>query len=168
MNKEITHPNTAPIKKAKRKSPDSADKDMLFCFKMIPISQAKVQKLIDELETWPEKNPKEKTITAFYRSHGLTRSTFYSLIAKHPALKESHEIAMRTLGERLWGKAVDKEADWKPIHFNLHNYAPEFKENYAFHAAMSAKDQQANETKFVVIERFPETSIVPVKIVDKE
>ena len=56
---------------------------------------------------------------------------------------------MQTLGERLWGKAVDKQADWKAVHFMLHTYGDEYKDSDKYHNDMK-KEQAEAERAYVV------------------
>jgi len=148
--------------KPKRKSPEEKQ-DLALAFKAIPVSKSMVEQMIEELPDWPKRNPENKTITEYYLSKGLVNSTYYNLLNKYPALKEAHQIALRRIGERLWGNAVDRKADWASTKWNLHNYAEEFKENNAYHARLANEESDKNGPAFVVIEKMPETSVVKSK-----
>lgn len=146
----------------KRKTPEEKQ-DIALAFKSIPISKAMVEQMVEELPDWPKKNPDNKTITEYYLSKGLVHSTYYNLLNKYPELKEAHQIALRRIGERLWGNAVDRKSDWAATRWNLHNYAQEFKDNNAYLAALAKQENENVGPAVVVIEKMPETSVVKRK-----
>lgn len=135
-------PSTKNNSKTKRKTPIGGD-DLVYAFKVIPVSESIVEEWAEELEKWVKKNPKAKTITEFIRFKGINRSTFYNLIKKHQCLADAHENAMRELGERLWGDAVDRKADWKAVQFMLHTYAPEFELANKYHSDLKKQEEEA-------------------------
>lgn len=139
--KKTNNISTKDKKTTKRASPIT-DPDCIYSWRTIPVSEAMVEKIAEELLEWPAKNPEAKTITEFYLSKGLTRSTYNRLVNRHEVLGEAHEITMRRLGERLWGRAVDNQAQWKPVHFMLHNYAQEFKESDAYHTDIKIQEER--------------------------
>jgi len=125
--------------KPKRVSPGSnTDPEHIYSYRMIPVSAAMVENMIKELKEYPEKNPNAKFITPYYRSKGFAHNDYYRLIAKYPLLKEAHQDALRTIGERLWSNAVDRKADWSPVKHRLYSYAKEFKEDDEHHARLKA------------------------------
>ena len=48
------------------------------------------------------------------------------------------------------GRCVDSQAQWKPVHFMLHNYATEFQEANAYHTNL--KQLEAGDSKIVVVQ----------------
>lgn len=150
---EQTIKNTTEKKlRAKRAAPIT-DPDCVYSWRTIPVSLAMVEKIAEELLEWPAKNPQAKTITEFYLSKGLKKETYNRLVNRHEVLRDAHEITMLRLGERLWGKAVDNQASWKPIHFMLHSYAPEFREADKYHASLKEAN---NEPSKIIIVEVPE------------
>lgn len=149
--------------KTKRASPIT-DPDCIYSYRTIPVSFAMVERMAEELMEWPAKNPTAKTITEFYLSKGLTQQTYNRLVIKYDFLKEAHETTMRRLGERLWGRAVDNEANWKPVQFMLHNYAPEFKEANEYHYELNKKTEGSKYQPITVIMTpIPNSDLVPEK-----
>lgn len=159
---KIKHTTNKKIK-AKRASPIT-DPDCIYSYRTIPVSLAMVERMAEELMEWPAKNPTAKTITEFYLSKGLTQQTYNRLVNKYDFLKDAHEITMRRLGERLWGRAVDNDAAWKPVHFMLHNYAPEFKEATEYQHNLNKKTEGSHYQPFnVIIQETPNCNLVPEK-----
>lgn len=160
MKKNTKQTNTDKRIKTKRKSPDS-DPNCVYAFKTIPVSEAMVEKIAEELLKFPAENPDAKTITEFIISKGLNKSTYYSLVNRHAVLKDAHEITMLRLGERLWGKAVDGSAQWKPVHFMLHSYGPDFAAADLHHAGLRKTEESQPQQITVIMDRIPETGTVP-------
>lgn len=122
-------------KETKRATSDPA---CLYAFKSNEISPACLDKWEEELRAFPKAKPKAKFIREFYQAKGWKKSTYFSLIARQPQLKEAHEDVMEELGDRLWGRSVDRQAHWESVKHRLHRYGPEFKED-DLHAASLRK-----------------------------
>lgn len=158
-----SNPNTTVTEVSR---PDSIDMDpnLEFCLKKIPISQARIERIKEQLMTWFDNNPLAKSISEFYYTLSISQKTYYRLLERDPELKELHEITMHRLGDRLWGRSVDNKANWHAVKFKLHHYAPEFKEAREYEAALSKKDDPTDRgPQIVVIEKFPNSDLVPVK-----
>lgn len=158
--KEKSQSNTNRKAKSKRASPIGAE-DCLFSFRTIPITEAMVEKWAHDLKQWIIDNPNAKTLTQFFLAKGLRQETYNRLVKKFDVLAEAHENAKRELGERLWGRAVDRQAEWKPVHFMLHNYAPEFDEANKYHNILKESIASATGMKLVEYEKFPDSDLVP-------
>jgi hypothetical protein len=155
--------NSTEIKKKKKRQSPSFDPDCQFSYKQNVISEAQINNLSDSIVKWVRDNPEAKTITEFILSKGLRRQTFNALLSKHPQLADSYEVAMTLLGERLWGNAVDRKADWKAVHWNLHNYSEYFKANYIFHKEMSKDEEKLHGDRYILLPAMPETSVVKTR-----
>lgn len=139
-----TNPSIDNENKANQRSRDT-DQECVYAWRAIPVSKAMVNAMCDELPGWPLKNPTAKTIREFYLSKGISRTTFRELRERHPRLKEAYDIAMGRIGERLWGRAVDKDAEWNAVKWMLHNYDQEFDEANKYHARLKAEADAAIE-----------------------
>lgn len=145
--------NTKEKTKAKRAAVVSAEEG-IYSWRTIPISSAMIEAWTKKLSTWVQENPEAKTITEFIFSLGLNRGSYHKLLEKHPHFKEEHEKAMARLGERLWGNAVDKKADWSAVRFMLHQYSPEFDDAKKYETALKEKIASAGGIKIVEIPAF--------------
>lgn len=141
-------------------------KEMVYAFKEIPISEAFINRMIEDLKKWPDDNPEEKFLTKFYLGKGLSRDSYDNLLSRHPELKETHKMTMQLLGERLLSKAIDKKTDWPATRWCIHNYSQDFRDNNSYHAALSNQEHENKGPAIVVIEKAVETSVVKKK--DKE
>jgi hypothetical protein len=133
----MKNPNTNS-KKRKRATQQIRDPDpsCTYGYRSIPITLALVNHLVEALPKWINDNPDEKFITKFYLSNRMARATYFELLAKHEHLKEVHDEAMRALGERMLGRAVDNKANFAAVKHVLHRYAPEFNQDDEHHAKL--------------------------------
>ena len=156
-------PNTKETETTKVDKVD-LDPNCDFCLKKIPIHPARIQRMKEALATWLDENPEVKSISEFYYAQGISMKTYYRLLKKDEELQELHDMTLHRLGEKLWGRAVDNRANWNAVKYMLHNYAPIFKEAREYEAQLARKDEAVNNApQIVVIDRFPDSPLVPVK-----
>lgn len=137
--------------------PTDTDPKSTFAWRAIPVSDAMVNRYVEELYLWVENNPNEKFITKFYMSKGLARQTYFDLIERHDHLREAHNSAMRLMGERMVGNSIDFKANWAPVAKLMHMYAPEFKAVDEHHAKLRIEENQAMGVQTVYLPAFRET-----------
>lgn len=161
--KALTNEHTPESKPLSKVGRQEVDPDCLFDFKQIPISEARINRVIDALEVWVKNNPEAKEIQEFYYEQGLSSSTYYKLLDRSPALKELHERTMHQLGGKLWSKCVDFKANWAPVRFMMQNYGHQYAAAKEYEEMISKKYETSNGPQIVVLEKFPESPIVPKK-----
>ena len=139
-------------------------------FRFFPDKDAWRQRLIFSLYEWVEsednKGRKPVEVMQFCKAYKIPYMTLFKWINKYDDIKQAYEnVKMALACHRKVGaiyKEIDKEAAWR----DLHKYDPEWHEINMYHAALKDKERSDNEQKIVIIERFPESDLVPVK--DKE
>lgn len=98
------------------------------------------------------------TIQRFWLSGGYNRKQFYEWIKKFPHFAEAHEYAMTLIGARREEGAIYRKFEPSTIQRTLGRYNHIWKEET--HELAKLKDDVAqNETKVIVIERFPELPV---------
>lgn len=130
---------------------------IFFTWKETPISDAFLNKMIAELPDYfdqPE-NYNKKSISAYYFSLHIPRTTYYEMLEKYPKLKAAHNIAMQKIGERLWEKSTEKQLDWRAVSHRLYKYGAELKEDYTFHQE-AAKEIEESGPQWQVIQMVTE------------
>ena len=124
---------------------------MVYSFKEIPISEAFINRMIEDLKKWPDEHPEEKFLTKFYLGKGLSRDAYDNLLSRHSELKQTHKETMQLLGERLLSRAIDKKSDWNATRWCIHNYSQDFRDNNSYHAALANQEHENNGPAVVVI-----------------
>lgn len=160
MKSQTANSNT-PAKK-RTKSGGGHDTEMLYSFRTYPISQAVIDRMVEELPDWPKKNESENTIEEFYLSRGISESSYYRLLKKNADLKEAHDVAISRLARRVWNRSLEKKYDWNAARFLLSVYSESYKEAAAYHAnlAASARAQAEQEHRSASGTVFVEVPVI--------
>jgi hypothetical protein len=140
------------------------DREMQYCMKKIPISQARIERIKDKLRVFLDENPNAKTISSFYYTQDISQSTYERLCKRDPELGELHKMTMHKMGNKMYENSVDCRANWNAVHFKIHQYAPEYKEAKEYNAQLAKKDDVADKGPiFVVMDSFPNSDVVKEK-----
>lgn len=91
----------------------------------------------------------------FIDNQGYNPATFYKWCDKFPQLHETHQYAIRRLGSRREMGALTRKFDASTVHRTLGYYHYIWRQETAALAKLKEESSQ-NETKVVVIERYPE------------
>ena len=110
------------------------------------ISEHVVEQWADELRRFPYEYPEAKSLTQFLNIKQIYKDTFYNILKKNEKLRAAHAYAKSVLGEKLWEKAVDNKANWKAVHYRLHDYDQEFKDMDRYHVEL-AKEKNEDMAK---------------------
>lgn len=137
------------------------DSQMEYCFREIPISRAKVERMVADLPVWTKANPDESGLEEFYFGHEISKDCYYRLLKKHPDLKQAHDVALARIARRVWNNSLIKKYDWNPARHILALNCDEYKQAAAFHTNLAAeakvKAEQNNPStsgkEFILINR---------------
>lgn len=136
-----------------------------FTFKMKPMSIEGIERIAAELVNWARNNDDALKIAQFWNDKGINHQDFYRWMEWSPALKSAHEITMSILGTRREIGAIQKKFDTGMISFTMPFYDKNWKDNVEWRSSLKAKEaaEQNNETKIVIMERIPDSPLVPSK-----
>lgn len=134
-------------------------------FKQKPMSIEAIERLAVELCDWAMNNENALKISQFYVKHGIQRSDYLRWMERCPALKIAHEMGKEAIGNRREIAGLTKKFDAGLVAFSMPHYDPEWRENIEWRSSMKAKEaaEQNNETKIVIMERIPDSPLVPQK-----
>jgi len=134
----------------------------LFTFKKVPISEAYIDRLATELLDWALNNDDALKMSQFYLGKGISYHSFSRWLKRSKNLEEAHNSALKLLGNRREIGAIKKKYDTSMIATMMPKYDEDWKEVIEWRSKL--KEQEAsNETKIVVIEKAPNSNIVPEK-----
>ena len=140
------------------------DRNCEFSMRKIPVTQGRIERIKDKLRVWLDENPEAKSISKFYYEQDLSKATYYRLLERDPELAEIHEMVMRKMGDKLWENSVDCRANWNAVKFKIHQFAEEYKQAREYEAQLAKKEDAVDKGPvFIVMDKFPETSIVKPK-----
>lgn len=163
--KKTDNPNTA-TRKEKKTPVQWGEYRHLHSWKMKPYCQETLEELADHMMTWALLEDSLR-LTDFFGEHGLDDDVFYDeLLPKSTKLKAAHKWTIARLASRREIGALTKKLDSATVFRSLANYCKIEREMMEFRANLAAKskaDAGLNETKLVVIERMPDSPLVPEK-----
>lgn len=119
-----------------------------------PTTKRFIELEADRLVQWADQED-SLMIQDFWLRAGYSDYSFYNWVDKFPEFKHAHEYAMARLGSRRELGAMTRKFDPSTIHRTLGAYNKIWKQETVALAKMK-EDAAANETKVLVIERFPE------------
>lgn len=165
MNKEPTSKPTIRRKKAISK-PSGRKKGVLlqefkwagqykdfFHQKMVPISEAFIDRLSQDLATWAINDDEAYKITQFILKKGIPPDTFYDWINQFPVLNAANKIAVEAIGNRREMGGLKKQLDSSIVQFTMPSYDKNWKELRAWSAKLKEQENK-NDSKIVIIERY--------------
>ena len=106
-----------------------SDGDMIYSFKMIPVNEAFVDKMIEEIKALPITNPKDRTLHKWRMTKGFSESTYYNLLKRHKELKQAHDDFYGMVADKLHARATDNKANWNAVKFVLPRYSKRYAED---------------------------------------
>lgn len=171
MKKKESNNNSRKIKATRVEAYEDSDKEMIFSFRTIPVSQAMIDRMVDELPEWPLKNPSQNSLSEFYLGKGISKANYERLRKKYPRLQEAHEIAAERLGNKIWNLSLEKKYDWNPARFLLYHTSHEYRESCEYHSKLNAEakskvdqdNHHKQEKEFVVIRQCGQVCSQPSK-----
>lgn len=140
-------------------------RDMLT-FRMKPVSDHFIDKLAQELVDWARNNEDALKLTQFFVQKGIDISNLYRWEERNETLKTAHEFALMCIGARREIGAIKKKYDAGIIASTMAHYDPSWKDLEEWRAMLRRKELEQNQTKFVVIERFPSIDSVPERLLE--
>jgi len=135
------HRSTKRKKETNKETPIRAIPDC-YTWNLVPVMDNAPEVWAQELREFVKDNPHVRTFRDFFDAKQIYRKTFYAMIERFPVLKQAHEEAKMTLGERLWESSVDRKTDWRATHHRLWRYGKEFEEDDTYHLELA---KQKNE-----------------------
>jgi hypothetical protein len=139
----------------------------MYTYTQMPISKDIIEKLALEYVNFTLSNPKVLKPSEFYTHKGMLRQSFENLRGNHPVLEEAHEFVKMIIGDRRETGALEKRLDAGIVSFTMPLYDKDWKELNEWRSKLKDPDQASNETKIVVLEKYPDSPLVPKKKEEK-
>lgn len=130
----------------------------IHTFKMHPTTKNFIINQAIKLREW-SLTDEALRITDFIDQQGYAPKMFYEWCKKNSLLQDAYEFALRRIGSRREGGAMTRRFAESTVHRTLGYYDAIWKQETRELAKLK-EDHAQNETKVVVIERFP--SVEPV------
>lgn len=122
-----------------------------------------LRRLGKDLTQWALNDDDALTIRQFFNERGIGEHSVQLWQEKSPEFKAACKLAMSAIGTRREIGGIKKKFDSNFVSSSMAHYLKEYKALAEWRAALRQKEEAKNETKVVVIERYPSTPEVPVK-----
>lgn len=137
----------------------------IFTLRTTPVSDTWIEKLALELVDWAINDPEAFKLTQFYRLKGIGSDDMKRWKERNSKLKRAHTIALEALGDKREIGALKKLYEPGTAARTMPRYDPEWRDLEEWRASLKNKDEDKNrEPQVIVIDRFPDSDKVPVKI----
>lgn len=139
----------------------------MFSFRKCPVSEAFLDHLATELVDWAKNDDKAIKVTQFLGLKGIHSKTFDRWRDRHPKMQDAYEYALMVIGDRRESGAIYKKFDASIVSFTMPHYDKDWVKQHEWRAKLKETEQQSNETRIVVLEKYPDSPMVPKKKEDK-
>jgi len=164
--KKISNPSTVTLDWASHPPIDNYMD--IFTFREVPVSDVWLEGLAAELVKWAKEDPGAYKLNRFFSKKGFHHDDLVRWEERCPALKRAHEFALMEIGDRRELKGLERKWDPGMVLSSMPKYDKDWKALGEWRASLTKKDEATTATNtVVVIDKYPETSVVPVKVDEK-
>lgn len=166
MKRKITNPITNQENNTSKVSDQSPVKQLflgeyfnIHTFQKHPITPNFFINEAKLLKEWSEQDDSLR-IQDFYDMRGYEPKMYYEWVDKFEEMRLADEYALRRIGSRREGGALNRKFAETTVHKTLGHYDKIWREEMRLvnEARISINAQSQNESKMVIIERFPSMS----------
>ena len=159
MNKR----NIQDKKESRTESRYTIDDEFMFFFKELPTNPAIIEKKAFQLLDQAINDNDMLTIEEFYSPRGISSKTYYKWVKEDETFGKAHTLAKSLVANRRYKGAMQKKLDFKAVNHMQHQIDDAWDKANRYHAELAKKEEDKSGTKIVVVEKYPETDIVPEK-----
>jgi len=134
----------------------------IFTLRKIPISDASIDQMAARLVKWILTTPKTKIVFAdFLRIEGRDFTSFKNLKKRSEKLEAAYKFAMMCIGATREKGMLLNKLNASGVIASMPIYSQQWKELAEWKSALQQKSNEQTTTKFVVLEKAAQTSVVP-------
>lgn len=134
---------------------------------MHPITSRFVEREAIKLKAWADEDS-SLNLYDFIDAQGYSPKMFYEWCDKYSPLEAAHGYALRRIGSRRELGAMNRRFAEATVHRTLGHYSDVWKKETIQLARLKEEVSAQNETKVVVIERFPEMGAQPSQLTPEQ
>lgn len=128
-----------------------------------------IERLAKELIDWMRANPEAIKINQFLEERGILYRSWARWCKKYEVLSDARDHAKMILGNRREHGVMTRKYEPTSTNFMMLNYDPEWVDTMQLKTNLTNKDADTGGgQQIVVIEKYPDSPLVPVKRGDDE
>ncbi len=120
-----------------------------------------------ELTNWADTDESALKIAQFLQKKGINKRTWYRWCQKYEILADANDFALMALGNRREVGLLTRKYDSQSTMLSMLHYDSDWKDMFAMKAKLMAQEGLTGGQKVVVIEKYPDSPLVPVKRVEE-
>lgn len=157
------------MQKKKTPNPNLAKIDLsckskdIFIWREKPISMASLDQLAQDLKDWVDKDESAFKISQFLLKRGIWPNDIPRWRERNENFDSAYTYAMIALGNKREIGALTGKLHPGMVIASMAMYDPEWKANAEWRAKLTEKNVEGNGAQIVVIEKFPDSPLVPEK-----
>lgn len=133
------------------------------------LTTSTAERLARELVAWARTNEDALKIAQFLAERGINRKTWSRWCDKFQILADANDFALMIIGNRREVGLLTRKFDSQSTTVSMLHYDPDWVNMFSTRAKLMHQEGLASGQRIVVIEKFPDSTMVPVKIEqDKE
>jgi len=113
------------------------------------------------------KKPDVWRATEYFMENGIDYTEAMRLCAQYEVLDRAYSHARYLIGLKREKGGLKNELNSSIVHISQSMYDPEWKKNTEYLASLKKDNDKDKGNVTVLIERYPETNVVPVKVKDE-
>jgi len=127
------------------------------------ITEASLDKLAQDMVDLVDENKNILTFSNVILSFGLTKSSFYNLLARNKNLKKAREYILFKIGMNREELALKKKIDGNIMRHQQGLYDPDWKKQDIFFADIRKPKEEENKTQIIVVKDFDDKKKIDFK-----
>lgn len=166
---EIIKPTKIPQVRQKNVYRVAEEYQHFFTGKKIPVSIKFINQLCLDLVKWAYRDETALTAGSFWLIKSIPFRTGRSWREKYPQLKQAYEDAKQIIGIRREEGSLLRKFDNATFFRTAANYSEDFRDTAVFQSELKAKQEEKGKASItVVLDKFPDSKLVPEKPKDEE
>lgn len=121
-----------------------------------------------ELKDWVMGDPEALKISQFLEKKGLLRRTWSKWLQKSDRLADMNDFALMVIGNRREIGLLTRKYDSQSTTFTMIHYDEEWRNMLSVKAKIMNAEGIASGQRIVVIEKYPDSPHVPVKVIENK
>jgi len=135
----------------------------LFTLRTKPVSDVFIEQIAQKLMHWAINNEEAYKISQFYEQEGLHNEDIDRWCKRSKAMAYAKYAALRAIGNRREIGGLKKKLDSGMVSYTMAHYDKDWKDLAEWRNTLKLDADQKGETKIVVLEKYPDSKIVPAK-----
>lgn len=133
-------------------------------FKKHPVSEQFIEHFGQKLLHWATRSDDAYKLSQFLILEGVSTTTFERWSERVPVLKECQAAALTAIGNRREIGGLTNKLNASLVASTMPHYDKTWKKLVEWKEKLKQKEEAKNETRIVIMERSPNSDLVPVKV----